>query len=165
MWSCGERSSHAYSNIIQQHLLKSDLQLLSQVRDGSSVLMTIEEASPWLSKCPYMASFLPVCPPGPLIRLIDYTVGWGSVRDMLQSPFLSLHVRCFISPLKNSSDQSTASELLFPSLTFCVAGRILMSLPPRVQLKTKLRPRTLHLQYTAGLHLFSFSSERSRVLP
>lgn len=48
MCSCGKRSSHAHSNIIQQHLLKPDLQLPSQVKDSSSVLMTIADASPWL---------------------------------------------------------------------------------------------------------------------
>lgn len=71
-----------------------------------------------LSKCPHMASFLPVRPLGTLTRLID-----SAVREMLQSPFLSPHIRTFILPLKHSLDHSTAAELLLSPLTIPVAPR------------------------------------------
>lgn len=165
MCSCGEQSSHAHGNIMQQHLLKPDLQLLSQVKDSPSELMTGRSVT---MTCPHMASFVPVCPPGPLTRLI-YTAlpQRGSVRGMLQSPFFSLHGRCFylttqafirpISSLRTTS--SSTNNLCSRQTRFNVNSSV-------SAVKDFFHgQRTLHLQYTAGLHLFSCTSAHSGVQP
>lgn len=90
--------SHANSNLIQQHLLKPDPQLLSQVKDGLRVLTTMAEASPWLILTWPPSNQSVHLDPGPEW----YTALWkrGSVCDMMQSPSISLHGKCFTSWLK-----------------------------------------------------------------
>lgn len=156
MCSCGDQSSHAHGNIMQQHLLKPDLQLLSQVKDSPSELMTVAEASPWLVLTwPPLYQFVHLDPwPDwytPHCRSEDLSVTFCS---HLSFPLMA---DVFISPLKHSSDQSTVSELPLPP--FNVNSSV-------SAVKNFFHgQRTLHLQYTAGLHLFSCSSAHSGVQP
>lgn len=132
--SCGLKSSHARGNIIQQHLLKPDPQLLSQVKDGPSVLTTM--AQTFVVACPRTpppppTPSRPVCPAGPLTRLIHRSV---QVEDAsVTAPFLSFSIADVLahhSSVYRTKPQPPRNPPPPPPPPICVAvGCILMQIP------------------------------------